>query len=140
MHPLTKNIIRKSTQADTVSPQDIINQRIGRNLGYRRKELGLTLAQVSNLTGLSYQQIQKYERGHNSMTAAQILNVAIALKMPVEFLFRGTHPTQIAGPQHLVPSLTPQELARLQKVFSKLRDQKARKAMFALMESMADLI
>jgi ribosome-binding protein aMBF1 (putative translation factor) len=63
------------------------HSRIGRAIRRRRKLLGLSLRDLAQACGISLQQIQKYEVGASSISAAQLWKVAYALSAPVEYFF-----------------------------------------------------
>ena len=69
-------------------PTDIITTcEIGALIRGRRKELGLSLEQLAEMVGVSYQQIQRYENGGSMLNVENVQRIAKALKMPVTVLF-----------------------------------------------------
>lgn len=62
---------------DAVDPVDIA---IGARIRTRREELRITQAQLAAGAGVTFQQIQKYERGVNRVSAARLLRIAAVLK------------------------------------------------------------
>ena len=62
---------------DAVDPVDIA---IGGRIRTRREELRITQAQLAAGAGVTFQQIQKYERGVNRVSAARLLQIASVLK------------------------------------------------------------
>ncbi|MFN3837329.1 MAG: helix-turn-helix domain-containing protein [Brevundimonas sp.] len=62
---------------DAVDPVDIA---IGGRIRARREELRITQAQLAAGAGVTFQQIQKYERGVNRVSAARLLQIASVLK------------------------------------------------------------
>ena len=76
--------------------ETLIERQIGERLRRRRVQLGLTQEQVGQVLGLSYQQIQKFERGANRVSAARLLLLAEHLQTDIQWLC-GTsdrHPSQ----------------------------------------------
>jgi transcriptional regulator with XRE-family HTH domain len=57
---------------------------IGRLLRERREALGLTQQALAGQIGIAYQQLQRYERGTNSITAVRLHRLARALDLPIE--------------------------------------------------------
>ncbi len=53
----------------------------------RRKSLGLTQQQVGDKLGLTFQQVQKYERAANRVSASMLFDIAEALETPITFFF-----------------------------------------------------
>ncbi|MFT3728269.1 MAG: helix-turn-helix transcriptional regulator [Terricaulis sp.] len=66
-----------------------INAHIGRRLRRRRKLYGWTLQQLADATGVQYQQIHKYECGICRISAARLMQLATALKIPLPYFFSG---------------------------------------------------
>jgi transcriptional regulator with XRE-family HTH domain len=66
---------------------DPIDIHVGRRLRLRRTLLGLSQEQLANAVGVTFQQIQKYERGSNRISASRIYDVATVLRVPVSFFF-----------------------------------------------------
>ncbi len=62
---------------------------IGRSLRRRRRELDLTLQELGERAGIRFQQIHKYERGINRVSAATLVRLAMALEVDVNYFFAG---------------------------------------------------
>ena len=62
---------------------------IGGCLRRRRRELDLTLQDVAALTGVGFQQIQKYEIGMHRISASTLVRLAFALDVGVDYFFQG---------------------------------------------------
>ena len=59
-----------------------LNQAIGQKIRARRLALGLRQVDLAQALGITYQQVQKYERGINAVTVARLLIIAGALGVP----------------------------------------------------------
>jgi len=66
---------------------DDVNIAVGKALAARRKELGLSLAQVSKRCGVSLQQIHRYEVGHTPLTVAMLVQLSKCLDVPLAYFF-----------------------------------------------------
>lgn len=66
-----------------------IDTHVGVRVRMRRKLLGLSQSDLGEALGLTFQQIQKYERGTNRISASKLYETASALKVPVGFFFEG---------------------------------------------------
>ena len=64
-----------------------LDRHIGWKLRARRKVLGLTLDEVAGALGVSLQQVQKYERGVSTISAAALWRAAVLLRTPVGSFF-----------------------------------------------------
>ena len=65
------------------------NLHIGKKIKFRRLELGLTQTRVSLAVQVTFQQIQKYEKGTNGVSALRLLQLANFLKVPVTYFYEG---------------------------------------------------
>lgn len=75
---------------------DAADLRIGRRLRALRRRLGLSQTEMGRMIGVTFQQIQKYERGLNRVTASRLGALAKCAGIPVCFFFRGA---EVALPQ-----------------------------------------
>jgi transcriptional regulator with XRE-family HTH domain len=64
-----------------------INLAVGKRLAVRRKELRLSLAQVSRRCGVSLQQIHRYEIGHTPLSVAMLVQLSKCLDAPLSYFF-----------------------------------------------------
>ena len=76
------NIVKRET---LVSAQ--LNQHLGKKLRLRRTSLGLTQTQVAKAINVTFQQIQKYEKGTNGVSSARLLQLSSFLKVPIKYFF-----------------------------------------------------
>ena len=65
-------------------PADLL---AGQKLKYRRLELGYSQTKIADFVGVTFQQIQKYERGANRMSAGTLFDLSLALAVPVSYFF-----------------------------------------------------
>jgi len=65
----------------------LLNQHLGKKLRLRRLSLGLTQTQVAQAINVTFQQIQKYEKGTNGVSSARLLQLANFLKVQIKFFF-----------------------------------------------------
>jgi len=64
-----------------------LNQHLGKQLRSRRSALGLTQTQVAKAINVTFQHIQKYEKGTNGVSSSRLLQLANFLKVPVKYFF-----------------------------------------------------
>ena len=65
------------------------NIHLGKKLRMRRLSLGLTQTKVANAIHVTFQQIQKYEKGTNGISSLRIMQLSNFLKVPVVYFFQG---------------------------------------------------
>lgn len=69
-----------------------VDRHVGGRLRRRRRQLGRSQAKLGAALGVSFQQIQKYERGANQLTATRLLALSEALGVPIGYFFEGLAP------------------------------------------------
>ena len=67
--------------------EDNFNRHLGNKLKLRRLALGLTQTKVAKAIHVTFQQIQKYEKGTNGVSSIRLLQLANYLKVPVSYFF-----------------------------------------------------
>jgi transcriptional regulator with XRE-family HTH domain len=68
------------------NPVDI---HVGTRVRLRRKQLGVSQERLADALGLTFQQVQKYERGANRISASKLWDTAGFLSVPIAFFFEG---------------------------------------------------
>src|SRR5215213_3305537 len=78
-------------KTETPNPTDV---RVGARLRLRRNMLGLTQEKLGEAIGVTFQQVQKYERGANRIGASRLHELSRILDVPVTFFFEDTDPVR----------------------------------------------
>ena len=73
-----------------------VDKYVGSRVRMRRIMLGMSQEKLGEALGLTFQQIQKYEKGTNRVGASRIQQIAEVLQIPVSFLFEGGRPVRPA--------------------------------------------
>lgn len=68
------------------------SRQIGERIRSRRKALGMTQEELGELAGVTYQQVQKYEKGASNLSPERLQRVAAALQVPLDYFFRDEKP------------------------------------------------
>lgn len=69
-----------------------IDLHVGARVRMRRKFLGVSQERLAQALGLTFQQVQKYERGTNRISASKLFEIARFLEAPVSYFFQGLAP------------------------------------------------
>src|SRR3954462_9280213 len=85
--------LRRPGRPRTQTPNPI-DVRVGARLRLRRSMLGLSPAKLGEAIGLTFQQVQKYERGANRIGASRLHELSRVLDVPVSFFFDDTDPVR----------------------------------------------
>ena len=67
--------------------EENFNAHLGKKLRMRRLSLGLTQTKVANAINVTFQQIQKYEKGTNGVSSIRLLQLSNYLKVPINYFF-----------------------------------------------------
>ena len=102
---------------------------VGKRIQARRRELGLSQAQLGDLIGVTFQQVQKYERGANRIGASRLGRAADALQVKVNYFF--DKQSVISDSQFF--NLTSDEI-RLVRALNTIRDGRIRRLLVELVE------
>ncbi|MEZ5953688.1 MAG: helix-turn-helix domain-containing protein [Hyphomonas sp.] len=62
---------------------------MGQRIRWRRRELGLTQEQLAELLNLTFQQVQKYEKGVNRVSAGRLFEIASVMGAPISYFYEG---------------------------------------------------
>src|SRR3954452_14047903 len=87
-HPLRR---RGRPRIETPNPIDVL---VGTRLRLRRNMLGLSQQRLGEAVGLTFQQVQKYERGANRIGASRLHELSQVLNVPLSFFFDDTDPVR----------------------------------------------
>lgn len=72
-----------------------IDVHVGNRIRLRRKVLGMSQEQLAEKLGLTFQQVQKYERGMNRVGASRLWDLSVVLDAPIIFFFHGLTKEQL---------------------------------------------
>jgi transcriptional regulator with XRE-family HTH domain len=104
-------------------------------------ELGFNQEDLAKFLELSPQQIQKYERGTNRVSASRLYGISTILKVPVSYFFddlNSSPPSSThTGDEETKSAASQDELQRMQRAFSKINSSKLRQEILHLIEAMA---
>jgi len=117
-----------STASDNRKTQ-AIDSYIGKQIRLRRLDCELSQHQLASALGISYQQLQKYERGTNRISASRLYALGLVLGVDTNYFFSGM-------PADIAESLKPQEGSEpLDIVAQRTRPPHIRAAMLALVDA-----
>ena len=109
-----------------------LNQHLGKKLRLRRTSLGLTQTQVAKAINVTFQQIQKYEKGTNGVSSARLLQLSSFLKVPIKYFFEDYQDFAISNQEN--SSSKDVNYSFLLRIFSDLEPQQKEKLLEVLGE------
>jgi len=127
-----------------------IDIHVGTRIRLRRTLLGLSQEKLGGAIGLTFQQVQKYERGHNRIGASRLYDLSRALDVPVSFFFDGIDGDGGGGAAALPESAMPgraamaepdpmarRETLELVRAYFRIENPAIRKRLFELTKAVA---
>jgi transcriptional regulator with XRE-family HTH domain len=127
-----------------------VDIHVGKRLRQRRTMLGLSQEALAKAVGITFQQVQKYEKGANAMSASRLYEFARFMRVPVAHFFEGLD--QQADAQnpsgfsesardafdHNQAPVSDRESLEMMKAFKRIREQAMRKRLADLVRAIAD--
>jgi len=120
----------------TVKPVDKL---IGRNIRAIRLARGFTQEELALRIGITFQQVQKYEKGANRVGGSRLVQMAEALDIPVVALFEGAEIGGTPIRNELLDLVANQRAMRLLRAFAKIKSPSSQQALVRLAEEIAAL-
>ena len=122
-----------------------VDQHVGSRVRMRRMMLAMSQTNLGNALGLTFQQVQKYEKGTNRIGASRLQQISRTLQVPVAFLFEGA-PSVPGTPQatEMAPSLAyvtaflaTSDGFALTKAFMRIKNTKLKQRIVELVKEIA---
>ncbi len=127
------------------NPMDI---HVGSRVRLRRMVIGMSQEKLGERMGLTFQQIQKYEKGTNRIGASRLFQLSQILDVPVQFFFEDAHASMggrsAAGfaesrtEAYLLDFLNSRDGLELNRAFVKITDPKVRKRVVELVRALSE--
>ncbi|MGJ0506138.1 MAG: helix-turn-helix domain-containing protein [Methylocystis sp.] len=125
---------------------DPIDRHVGSRVRMQRILMKMSQEKLGEALGLTFQQVQKYEKGLNRIGASRLQQISKTLNVPPSFFFEGapslsTEPVGFAegsSSQYVVDFLSTAEGLHLNRAFARIKDPKIRKRVLDLVSTLAD--
>ena len=122
-----------------------IDKHVGSRVRMRRMMLSMSQEKLGDALGLTFQQVQKYEKGTNRIGASRLSNIANILQVPVAFFFEGApsqqglalNPNEAPSPAYVSDFLATSDGLSLTKSFMQIKNSKLRRRIVDLVEQIA---
>jgi transcriptional regulator with XRE-family HTH domain len=131
--------------SDARKAPNAIDVEVGGRIKLKRKLQGMSQQTLAEALGISFQQVQKYEKGVNRVGASRLSQIATALDVPVSYFFEGNHSAQGSDGNPDVRRETDQvamflsttEGLNLNRAFVKIPSASVRQKVVSLIKSLA---
>jgi transcriptional regulator with XRE-family HTH domain len=124
-----------------------VDKHVGSRVRMRRMMLGMSQEKLGDALGLTFQQVQKYEKGTNRIGASRLQQISSILQVPVSFFFDGAPHVpsgaraegfaEAPSPAYVSDFLATSDGLALTKAFMRIGDSKLRRRIVDLVEQMA---
>lgn len=129
-------------KSDTGRP-DPVDSHVGSRVRLRRTLLGMSQEKLGNAVGLTFQQIQKYERGLNRIGSSRLYQFSKVLDVPVAFFFdempgdMGSQPSLASQVQQATydENMSRRETLELVRAYYKVENRNTRKRIYELVKA-----
>ena len=124
-----------------------IDKHVGSRVRMRRMMLSMSQEKLGGALGLTFQQVQKYEKGTNRIGASWLQQISLVLQVPVAFFFEGA-PTSYQQPEGTTVAPSPTYVSEflatsdglaLTKAFMRIKEARLRRRIVDLVEEIAEL-
>jgi transcriptional regulator with XRE-family HTH domain len=140
---------KRRPKSDKPNPIDI---HVGSRVRLRRTLLGMSQEKLGEAIGLTFQQVQKYERGANRIGASRLYDLSRVLDVPVSFFFDDMNPTVTTAAEARLGGMTPEapnptyeadplmrrETLELVRAYYRILDPQIRRRLFDLTKAIAN--
>ena len=126
-----------------------VDVHVGKRLRLRRTLLGYSQEKLGSLLGLTFQQVQKYERGTNRIGSSRLYKISSVLDVPVSYFFEGFEETEGGGAKAAPASglaeepasfetspMDRRETLELVRAYYRIEDPQVRRRVFELIKSL----
>jgi transcriptional regulator with XRE-family HTH domain len=114
---------------------DTTDKHVGARIRMQRTLTGMTQEKLADILGITFQQVQKYEKGTNRVGAGRLLAISKALGVPVSFFFEGQAAEGETRASDVQSLLTSREGIALAQAFVRIESDAMRQALVAMAQA-----
>jgi transcriptional regulator with XRE-family HTH domain len=140
---LNKNVQSARVEQTNQRSTNSVDWHVGSRLRLRRLELGMSQERLAEQLGITFQQVQKYERGTNRIGASRLHQIALVLQVPITYFFEGAEsesdekvPSTVDSP--LSVALSDASTIRLLRAFALIGDPNVKQKAVSVIEAIAE--
>ncbi|MGE0045393.1 MAG: helix-turn-helix domain-containing protein [Hyphomonadaceae bacterium] len=120
-----------------------VDKRIGQKVRTRRLEVSMSQERLAELLGVTFQQVQKYEKGVNRIAASRLFDIAGALDVPVAHFFDGLASARAGvaegkADSFLYDTLSTPEGLQLVSMFASIKNPRIRRRVLDLVRALTE--
>jgi transcriptional regulator with XRE-family HTH domain len=129
------------TRIEKKSPNPV-DKHVGRRVRMRRMMIAMSQEKLGAALGVTFQQVQKYEKGMNRIGASRLQQISHILQVPVPFFFEGLHGStdemkKAPSPSYVSDFLATRQGLSLSKAFMRINEPNLRRRIVDLVKEIA---
>jgi transcriptional regulator with XRE-family HTH domain len=131
---------RRVENAPNQRSANSVDSHVGSRVRLRRLELGMSQEKLAEQLGITFQQVQKYERGTNRIGASRLHQIALVLQTPITYFFDGASEAVLPAAQEASPlaqALSDPATVRLVRAFASIEDPQLKQKAIGIIEAIA---
>ncbi len=120
-----------------------IDKEIGSRVRMRRVSIGMSQEKLGDMLGLTFQQVQKYEKGMNRISVSRLVEIAKILSVDIHFFFNGIKSAKAepgfaeeGAPPYVADMMSTPEGLQLVRTFTSIKNPKVRKSIVQLVAAL----
>ncbi len=143
-------VMSAAKESNTISPESSkrgphpVDSHVGRRIRQRRMLMGMSQEKLGEAIGLTFQQVQKYERAANRISASKLYDISRALDVPVSFFFEDVDPlsaapavgSAVVGAEAPENAMDKRETLELVRAFYRIENPSVRKRLIDFVRSL----
>ena len=132
------------------SGPEAVDVHVGALVRQRRTMLGISQGRLGEALGLTFQQVQKYERGVNRISAGRLYHISVILDVPINYFFEGISPAvwkalpETSGPvvqtEYDHDPISQPDARELVQAYNKIKDSLIQRRIFELINQLGKIL
>ena len=116
---------------------DLIDKLVGRNIRIQRLAKGLSQTELANQLGVTFQQVQKYEKGVNRIGCGRVFQIATVLSVQITDFFEGSEKGKASSGRVVRDLISEPQSFHLVQAFAEISDRRLRSSVVDLVKKIA---
>ncbi len=116
---------------------DLIDKLVGRNIRIQRLAKGLSQTELATQLGVTFQQVQKYEKGVNRIGCGRLFQIASVLSVHITDFFEGSEKSKASSGRVVRDLISEPQSFHLVQAFAEISDRRLRSSVVDLVKKIA---
>ena len=124
---------------------NFVDRHVGNRVRVRRLLVGMSQERLGELLGITFQQVQKYEKGSNRVSASRLFQIARVLNVPIQYFYEELKTeseqggfAETSGADLVASALQSPDGVQLARIFSEVTDPEKRKLIITVAKAIAE--